>query len=672
LTLIIPTGQARLPATVSTLQLVLLLLGASVLVVTACRFLNLPAVFGYLLVGVAVGPHALDLLPDAEGASQLAEFGVVFLMFSIGLEFSLPRLFAMKRIVFGLGFAQVVLTAIAVAVLSKLSVGVPWLVGIGLGGALAMSSTAILSKLLADRRELDSSHGREVMGVLLFQDLAVVPLLVIVPALAQPMEEMAEALGYASLKAAVLLTLILFFGQKPMRAWFTLVARRKSAELFMLNVLLITLGLAWLTEWAGLSLALGAFLAGMLISETEYRYTVEEDIKPFRDVLLGLFFISIGMMLDLGAILAEWPRVLGVLAALLVGKLGVAWALSRLFGSTPGTALRAGLWLCTGGEFGFVLLARGENVGLLAGGPLQPVLAALVLSLMLAPLIVHFSEPIVLRLVASEWLQRSMQLTQIAARSMGTEKHAILCGYGRTGQYLARFLEQEGVTYIALDLDPERVSEAANAGESVVYGDATRREALLAAGLSRASVVIVTFSARADTLRTLHRVRELAAGVPVVVRAREDDAAEQLFAAGAAEVVPEALESSVMLATHALAFVGVPLHRVIKRLRELREQHYGLLRGFFHGATDVGDRLAEADLPRLHSVVLADGSFGIGRRLEEIELADVGASVSALRRHGMRGLEPDATVRLETGDVVVLLGTATAVAAGEARLLQGR
>jgi len=350
----------------------------------------------------------------------------------------------------------------------------------------------------------------------------------------------------------------------------------------------------------------------------------------------------------------------------------VAWGLARLFGAAPGTAVRTGLWLCTGGEFGFVLLARGESVGLFAGGPLQPVLAALVLSLLLAPLIVHFSERIVLRLVDSEWLQRSMQLTQIAARSMGTEKHAILCGYGRTGQYLARFLEQEGVVYIALDLDPERVREAANAGESVVYGDATRREALLAAGLTRASVVIVTFADRGDTLRALHRVRELAAGVPVVVRAREDDSAEQLLAAGAAEVVPEALESSVMLATHALAFLGVPLHRIIKRLRELREQHYGLLRGFFHGATDVGDRLAEADLPRLHSVVLADGARAIGHRLEELHLADIGATVSALRRHGMRGLEPDDGVMLEEGDVVVLLGSATAVVAAESRLLQGQ
>jgi CPA2 family monovalent cation:H+ antiporter-2 len=398
---------------------------------------------------------------------------------------------------------------------------------------------------------------------------------------------------------------------------------------------------------------------------------VEEDIKPFRDVLLGLFFISMGMMLNVADIVREWPRVLAVLTALLGGKLAVAWGLSRLFGAGAGTALRTGLWLCAGGEFGFVLLARGAGVGLLAEGPLQPVLAALVLSLMLAPLIVHFSDRIVLRLVASEWLQRSMQLTQLAAHSMEADKHAILCGYGRTGQHLARFLEQEGIGYMALDLDPERIREAAGAGEPVVYGDCTRRETLLAAGLVRASVVIVTFAERGDTLRTLHRVREAAPGVPVVVRAREQDDTAELLAAGAAEVVPEALESSVMLATHALAFVGVPLHRIVKRLRELREQHYGLLRGFFHGATDVGDRIEEAELPRLHSVVLVAGSHAVGRRLDEMGLGQLGASVSALRRHGLRGLEPDGAVILAAGDVVVLLGTAAAVMAGEARLLRG-
>ncbi len=655
----------------NTLQLVLFLLGASVLMVAAFRALHLPPVIGYLLVGVLVGPYVLNLLPDAEGARRLAEFGVVFLMFSIGLEFSLPRLYAMKRIVFGLGLAQVLVAAGATAAIAVALVGVPWLAGLVLGGSLAMSSTAILSKLLAERRELDSTHGREVMGVLLLQDLAVVPLLVLIPAFTRPTEELVGALALAAIKATALLVLILYFGQRPMRAWLGLVARRKSGELFVLNILLVTLGLAYLTDRAGLSLALGAFVAGMLISETEFRYQVEDDIKPFRDVLLGLFFISIGMLLDLPAIAREWPRVLGVLAALLGGKLFVGWALSRLFLSSPGNALRTGLWLCAGGEFGFVLLARSQAVGLMPEGQLQPILAALVLSLMLAPLIVHYSDRIVLRLVASEWLLRSMQLTRIAAHSMGTEKHAILCGYGRTGQHLARFLEQEGVSFVALDLDAERVCEAANAGEPVVFGDCTRRETLLAAGLQRASVVVVTFSDLATGLRTLARVRELRPAVPVVVRSREQDDAERLFAAGAAEVVPEALESSVMLATHALAFVGVPVHRVIKRLRQLREQHYGLLRGFFHGATDVGDRLSEAEQPRLHPVVLDLSSAGVGKRIGGLGLDGMGVSVSAIRRHGQRLLTPAADAVLEAGDVVVVLGTAAAVAAAEERLQRG-
>ncbi|MDK9724901.1 MAG: cation:proton antiporter [Sterolibacteriaceae bacterium MAG5] len=652
------------------LQLVLLLLGASVLVVAVFRAMSLPPILGYLLVGAAVGPHAFGLLPASEDARHLAEFGVVFLMFTIGLEFSLPRLIAMKRIVFGLGMAQVAAT-MAVAVAAAVALGQTWLAGIALGGLLAMSSTAILSKLLADRIELDSPHGREVMGVLLFQDLAVVPLLILIPALSESVTELAGELAAAGLKAAVVLGLVLFVGQRLMSGWFYLVARRRSGELFMLNVLLVTLGLAWLTELAGLSLALGAFIAGMLISETEYRYQVEEDIKPFRDVLLGLFFISIGMMLDFGAIAGNWPAVLGVLALLLAGKLAVAWGLSRAFGAAPGTALRTGLWLCAGGEFGFVLLAEASRTGALAPAVIQPVLAALVLSLLLAPLIVHFSDRIVMRLVASEWLLRSMQLTQIAARTVTAEKHAILCGYGRTGQHLARFLEREGISYVALDYDPERVREAAAAGEPVVFGDCTRTEILMAAGLARASVVIITFAEIDAGLRVLHRIREVRTDVPVVARSREQDDAERLFAAGAAEVVPEALESSVMLATHALALLGVPMHKVIKRLRELREHHYELLRGFFHGATDAGDNLHEGQMPRLRAVSLGAGAWAVGRSLGEIGVEQFGAQVSAVRRRSARGLAVTAELQVEAEDIVVLLGPPKALADAENRLLCG-
>ncbi len=267
-------------------------------VVVVCRLLRLPALIGYLVVGILIGPHALGWVPDTENTRYLAEFGVVFLMFSIGLEFSLPKLVTMRRVVFGLGAAEVTAVTLLVLAIAML-LGLGWQGGVVLGGAFAMSSTAILGKMLADRLELNSQHGRQIIGVALFQDLAVVPFLILIPALAAGTGQLAVSLGVALAKAAAVLALILFLGQHVMRPWFHLVARRKSSELFMLNLLLFTLGLAWLTRQLDLSLALGAFLAGMLISETEYRYQVEQDIRPFQDVLLGLFFVTIGMELDL-------------------------------------------------------------------------------------------------------------------------------------------------------------------------------------------------------------------------------------------------------------------------------------------------------------------------------------------------------------------------------------
>lgn len=655
----------------TTLQLVLVLLASAVLVVVLFRFLNLPPVLGYLLVGAAIGPRALDLIPDSDAARHLAEFGVVFLMFSIGLEFSLPRLYSMKRIVFGLGLAQVALT-IALAVAAAMLAGLGWRAGIALGGILAMSSTALISKMLADRLQIDSKHGREIFGVLLFQDLAVVPLLIIVPALSQAPEALAGTLGVAALKAAVVLSLILFFGQRLMRGWFHIVARRRSAELFMLNVLLITLGLAYLTELAGLSLALGAFLAGMLISETEYRYQVEEDIKPFRDVLLGLFFITVGMFLDVKAIAGQLPWVALLLSLLLGGKFALIFGLSRAFGAMPGTAMRSGLWLCAGGEFGFVLLAHIRELPLLSPAAFQVVVGALVLSMLLAPLIVHHSEKAVMRFCASEWMLRSMELTQVAARSMVTEKHAIICGYGRSGQYLARFLDREGVSYVALDLDPERVSEAAAAGDAVVYGDGTRPETLIAAGIMRASVVVISYADADSALRVLAQVRELRPELPVVVRASDEGDFDRLSRAGAAEVVPEVLEASIMLASHALVLLGVPINRVVKRFREVREQRYNLLRGFFHGASDAADDLDEARQARLHSVVLSAGAYGIGRTIAELGLEQLGVGISAIRRRSIRGVSPGPEARFEAGDVVVMMGVPGSLAAGENRLLKGK
>ena len=637
------------------------------LAVVIFRRFNLPPVLGYLLVGSLIGPHALNLMRDVHRAEYIAEFGVVFLMFSIGLEFSLSKLYAMKRIVFGLGLLQVVISMALITGLAMLF-GISWQLGIALGGVLAMSSTAVLTKLLAERLQLDSAHGREIMGVLLFQDLAVVPLLVLIPSLTQPPEKLAMLLGIALLKAVVVLAVILVFGQKLMRKWFHFVARAKSSEVFVLNVLLITLSLATLTELAGLSLALGAFVAGMLISETEYRLQVEEDIKSFRDVLMGLFFVTIGVKLDLHILVGLWWQVLLTLTGLLVIKSIVVGLLSWKLGATPGNAIRSALWLCAGGEFGFVLLGE---IARMPKDIEQVVLTALVLSMLIAPFIVQYSEKLVMRFVAGEWLLRSMQLTKIAAQSMGTEKHAILCGFGRSGQYLARFLSQESINYIALDLDPDRVREAAAAGETVVFGDASRKDALIAAGLMRASVIIVTVSDTPLAEKILHHIQSLRPEIPVIVRTDDERDIERLSHAGATEVVPEALEASLMLASHALVLLGVPVNRVLKRIRQTRSQRYSLLRGFYRGASDHDlDEIDDHHQPRLHSVLVGPGAGAIGRTLDDLNFEQLGCEVSAIRRRGIRAVEPAPETRLEEGDVVVVLGDPEAVSAAEERLLQ--
>ena len=649
---------------------VLLLLASAVLVVIACRRLHLPAMIGYIVTGLALGPSALALVQDTDTTRHLAEIGIVFLMFSIGLEFSLPKLVAMRRVVFGLGMAQVGLT-IAIGVAISYVLGAGWQSGLILGGAAAMSSTAVVSRLLADRLELDTAHGREIIGVLLFQDLAVVPGLILVPALGRPPEEIGLAIAAAAAKAALVLAVVILAGPRLMRAWFGVVARGRSNELFMLNVLLITLGLAYITGVAGLSLALGAFLAGMLISETEYRYRVEEDIKPFRDVLLGLFFVTVGMLLDLHAVMNQWWLVLGLFLLLVGGKLALIGLLSRAFGSAPPTALRVALSLAQGGEFGFVLLALAGEQHIAPAPVLQALLAAMVLSMIATPFAIAASDRIVLRFTRSEWMQRALELHRVAVKSIETERHVIVLGYGRNGQHLARLLDAEGVRYVALDLDPERVREAALAGDTVVFADSSRREALIAAGISRAAAVVITFAESSAAVRVLAHIHALNPSVPVIVRARDEADVVRLSAAGASEVVPEALESGLMLASHTLVWVGVPLSRVVRRMRAVRDEQYGLLKGLFHGASDEPETVDSAQ-PRLHAVTLTGGAHAVGKSLADLGLAELGLQVKAVRRPGAaRRLAPHEVGTLEQGDVVVLLGVPDLLAAAEIRLLQG-
>jgi CPA2 family monovalent cation:H+ antiporter-2 len=654
----------------STLQLVLVLLAAAVLVTAAARALRLPTLLGYLVTGIAIGPFALGWIPDSEGARYLAEFGVVFLMFSIGLEFSLPRLTTMRMTVFGFGGAQVVLTIAFTALIAWL-LELPLLAALALGGIMSMSSTAIVSKLLAERLEIQTPHGRQIFGALLFQDLAVVPLLILTPAFARESDVMAATLGLAMLKAVLVLGFLLFVGQRVMRPWFQWVAGRKSPELFTLNLLLFTLGLAFFTDSAGLSLALGAFLAGMLISETEYRYQVEDDIKPFRDVLLGLFFVTIGMRLNLLQIALNWGDILLLVAAIMIGKAALVAGLAMAFGSSRPTAVRTALGLAQAGEFGFVLLAQAADLKLLGADITQPVLAAMVLSMLIAPLLINHMDTLTRLIAGNEWAGRAKEVHDIAVKTFGKSKHVIICGYGRSGQNLARLLEAEDIIFVALDADPERIRAVAASGASVVYGDASRREVLVAAGLSRAQAIVVTYSDLPSSMAILRHVRELRPELPVVVRTIDDAHIDALKEAGATEVVSEVMEGSLMLASHALMLLGVPLSQVLKRIRNVRESRYAMMRGFFRGASDADDELDQHAQPRLHTVLVTQGAVAVGRRLEELALDELLVEVVAIRRQGIKGVDPQPDTEIRVGDVLMLRGAADGLAAAEFRVLQG-
>lgn len=651
---------------------ILILLAVAVLLVALARRLHLPPILGYLFVGVLVGYPGLPWISMSADTHLLAEFGVVFLMFTIGLEFSLPKLLTMRNTVLGLGGAQVIISTVVAGVLA-------WWLGMTpqgafvVGGIMAMSSTAIVIKQLTDQGEINSRHGRLSVGILLFQDLAVIVFLVIIPTLASQAEgSLIVPLAWALLKGALVIFLLWAIGHWLQRPLLRYIAARHSSELFMLTVLLLTLSAAWITQQAGLSMALGAFLAGMVIGETEFRHQVEADIRPFQDVLLGLFFITVGMRLDLTILPAIWHWTLLLLLAMVLFKTVLITALSRLTGAEPGVALRTGLSLAQGGEFGFVLLSLALGYGLMDGQASQIVLAAVLLSMVLSPLLIHYNGALAKYFFRLSYGKNRAQLQEtISTNAQDISKHIIICGYGRVGQNIARFLEQEGFEFVALDLDPLRVREAQEAGDRVHYGDSTRHEILEAAGLSRARAVVVTYHAVPVTLKVLAHIRRLRPDLPVLVRTRDDSDLERLLNAGATEVVPETLEASLMLASQLLLILGIPVTRVVRRVRDVRNDRYRFLRGIFYGEEHFSLEQSESQSERLHSVVLREGAYAIGRTLEQLGLDKHGVVVTAVRRSGIRGPEPEPYTQLREDDVLILYGTLRGLEAAEAILLRG-
>lgn len=644
----------------------LVILTASLVIIALFQRLNMPPLLGYLCVGVLINPAAFNLVqPFGPVGNQLGELGVVFLLFSLGLEFSLPRLLALRRTVFGLGSMQMLACALPLAGLfywQQLPLGLAVVLGVG----LALSSTAIVSKELTSLGELFSPHGQNAIGVLLFQDLAAVLLLTLLPLLAGTGQEA----WYLALAKTLGKTLLLFFGLLAISRFvlprlFHEVAAARSAELFVLLALVLVLLTAWLTHLLGLSMALGAFLAGMMLGESHYRHQIEADIRPFRDVLLGVFFVSVGMLIDLHLFLSDGWVILAWTLFLIASKGLLVVILVRLRGAGWETSLRSGLALAQGGEFFFALLASLQADHLLSDSSAKTLLVATFCSMLIAPILLRSAPYLVARLLPRQLMEPS--LDELERSSYALQSHVLICGYGRVGQSIGRFLRSEGVSFRALDDDPVRVQEAQAGEEQVHYGDSRRLDLLKALGLEQASLLVVAVDNAEVALQIVAQVRHLCTQLPILVRTRDDSHLQELLDAGATEVVPEVLESSLMLASQALLMLGTDQARIQQRLKHVRESRYQLLHGFYHGG--YGNLLGNQGQARtlLHAVNLSADARACGQYLSVFDLAALGLEVHGLRRAGV-DLEWQGTP-LQEGDAVLLAGPLEAIEEAEAKLL---
>ncbi|MDP2810569.1 MAG: cation:proton antiporter [Rhodocyclaceae bacterium] len=560
---------------------ILLLLSAAVGAVALARRFKLPSMLAYLAIGIALGPHGLALLTESAEVQGFAEFGIVFLMFSIGLEFSLKRLQAMRALVFGFGSGQMALTALGTGLVTVLAYDQDWRSGIAVGLAVAMSSTAIVARMLSERFDLHSRSGRQTMGVLLFQDLAVAPCLILLPALAASGDDLLRSLAVAGAQAVAVLALLIWLGKNLLGRLFDAVAKVRSNELLVLTTLWIVVGLSFLTAQSGLSLALGAFVGGMLISETVYRHHVEADIRPFRDILLGLFFVTIGMMLDIRYVLANAHKLLLAVALLIGGKAVVMLLITRVAKTPLVASLRTAAQLAQAGEFGLVLIELARQLQLISVGVFQITLSAMLLSMFIAPFLIARAARLSGDMGRGDWSHKATVIHNIAVHSLDLGQHVVICGYGRTGERIAEFLAIENIPFIALDVDPQRISEARAQGINVVFGNADRPEVLQAAGVARARAVVVSYPDAHSAERVLRVVRGTRPDIPIVVRTADDRDVARLKAAGATEVIPEVLESSLLIAAETLVQAGIPMKRAILHVRAARAERYASLREFY-------------------------------------------------------------------------------------------
>lgn len=655
-----------------TFNQILLLMATAVAVTILFRRLQLPSVLAYMLVGLSLGPFALNWLELNESIVFVSELGLVFLLFSLGLEFSIPRMIALRRLVLLLGGLQVIITTLAISLL-LIFFGIDGKVAFIVAGALAMSSTAIVTKELNSTKSLHTSYGQAIISVLIFQDLAAVVFLIAVPVLSGgDINFFSLSLAYDLLKGLVLFTIMLTLGKWLIPKMFLLIGKTQSEEVFSLSVLFLALAAGAITHAVGLSMELGAFIAGMLLAESRYLQQIESNIRPFRDILLGLFFIYVGMLINPQVVFENLHWVLLGLFGLLFGKAILIYILSKWLNKKISSAIRIGIYLAQGGEFGFALLAVGVKHNSIGDEVAALVVAIIVMSMALTPLLVKIAERIARGLdgeikdvlVGDEEIQDQLP-------ELNLSDHVIICGFGRVGQTVHRFLQQEGIEHIAIDKDPERVTLAAAIGEPVVKGNAKNKNVLESLSLNSAKLLVITVDNTDSAKKIIETARSISEDLPILVRTRDETGIDKIKEAGATDIVPEVLEGGLTLVSHALLTVGVPFHQVTQTIRKARMEKYDILRKYVYG-----DNSNEEDLTmeqqRMQAVYLTENAWALGKHISDMKFKDLNVKAVSLKRQDNEEIvNPTNDILLSEGDLLVICGISNQVDEAEHRLLAG-
>ena len=648
---------------------ILAILFSAVVIVWLFRRLKLPAILAYLVAGMIVGEHGLSLAQDHVDYDHFAELGIVFLLFTLGLEFSLPRLMAMRHLVLAVGGLQVGIS-LFIFMTAAMFFGLSFEAAFVVGSILTLSSTAIVIRQLSETGAMKRKSGQISVAILLFQDVAVVPFLIIIPMLAMDNDSsMVWALIVAIFKGVVVVTLLLFIGKWLLPKVFNVIARVRTDELFVLTTLLVTLLASAITQWFGLSMALGAFLAGMMLSESEYKHQLEADIRPYRDILLGLFFITVGMKLDVGLLLSSPLTLLALMLSFMLVKIIVVKMLASRAGESSKDAWAAGLMVAQMGEFGFVLIALANQVELLPSNVSSMLLGVGVISMAITPYMIDNARSWAMFL-SQEKSPQTNDLEQLPDNK-DLHDHVIICGFGRVGQTVSRFLKQESIDFVAIDIDPLRTRKAREAGENVLFGSSRQTELLNAAHLAQAKLVVIAFGDDKQSVEVIQKVRSLSPEVPILVRTRNDDHLDMLHDAGANEVVPESLEGSLMLVSQVLSLTGVPFSRIMRRVQQERKNHYNHLHGFFQGEhTDMSPEAIDR-IEFAHAILINTDSFGCGKSIESLNLGKGRVHVIALRRGEIESESPEVDTILQAQDTLIVRGKPRRVERAERFVQEG-